>query len=180
MKTRTLTCILILLLALIITACRSDEPVEEINEAQVPISTEAETTEDAYPAAYPITEAFTPIEEAAYPITEADLAWLQQTWRLATYTEDGVEQAPPVRMLTFNADGSYSIITESEQETGVWTTLLLAVESTLILNRDTGETQYYQIINLGENELNLRTLRGNVQIDEGYLPPDLCCGYRRP
>lgn len=172
MKTRTLTCILILLLALIITACQSDEPVEELEEVQVPIPTEITTTEEAYPAGYPISEVFTPIEEAAYPITEADIAWLQQTWQLATYGEDGVEQAPPARTLTFNADGSYSIVTETEQETGVWTTLLLAVESTLILNRDTGETQYYQIIDLGENELNLRTLRGNVQIDEGYLPAD--------
>lgn len=175
MKTRTITIILVCLLALTLTACRADEPVEEIDQAYLPITTEAETAEDAYPAgedAYPIGEVFVPIEEAAYPITEADLAWLLGTWRLATYAEDGVNQAPPIKTLTFNADGSYNITTESEQETGIWTTMLLAVESTLILNREDGEIDYYQIIDLGENELNLRTQRGNQQIDEGYLPAE--------
>lgn len=175
MKTRTITIILVCLLALILTACRADEPVEEIDQAYLPITTEAETGEDAYPAgdaAYPIGEVFVSIEEAAYPITEADLAWLLRTWRLATYAEDRVNQAPPIKTLTFNADGSYSMTTESEQETGTWTTILLAGESTLILNREDGETDYYQIIDLGENELNLRIQRGNVHIDEGYLPAE--------
>ena len=175
MKKQKIAFILVCLLALILTACRADDPVDETEEIFLPIFSEAGTGEDAYPAgdeAYPIGEVFVPIDESAYPITEADLAWLLRAWRLATYTEDGIDQAPQTKTLTFNADGSYIMTTESEQETGMWTTILFAAESSLILSRDNDESQYYQILDLGENELNLRTQRGNLQIDEGYLPAD--------
>jgi hypothetical protein len=173
MKKRTIACILVCLLALILSACRADDPVDEMEEAFLPIYTEAELGENAYPAgdeAYPIGEVFLPIDESAYPITEADLAWLTRTWRLASYAEDGIDRSPPIKTLSIKDDGSYIITTGSEQETGMWTTILLAVESSLILNRDNGETQYYQILALGENELILRTQRNNLQIDEEYLP----------
>ena len=175
MKTRTTLCILVCLMALIITACRADDPIEEGKEAYLPIYTEAETGEDAYPAAdeaYPVEEFFLPIDESAYPITESDLGWLLRTWRLSTYAENGVDLAPPNKTLAFNADGSYSMTTGSEQDTGTWTTILMAVESSLILTSDTGEIQYYQIIELDESELILRTQLGNLQIDEAYLPAD--------
>ncbi len=175
MKTRTTRFILICLFALIITACRSADPIEETEEAFLPIYTEGETGEDAYPAAdeaYPVEDFFFPIDESAYPITEADLAWLMRTWRLTTYAENGVDQAAPNKTLTFNADGSYRMTEGSEQETGSWTTILLAVDSTLILTSNIGEVQYYQIIELSENELSLRTQLENLQIDKGYLPAD--------
>jgi len=175
MKTRNLLFILITLLVLILTACCADDPVEEVEESFLPLYTEVETGEMAYPAeeaAYPSGEGIIPVEEAAYPITEADLDWLLQTWQLTAYAENGVDQAPPDKTLTFNADGSYSITINSEEITGTWTTILMAVESTLILTDNAGETQHYQIIELAENELNLQTLRDNLQIEEGYRPAD--------
>jgi len=175
MKTRTTLYILLFLLALTITACRAEDPVEEVEEAFLPIHTEAETGEDAYPAeeaAYPIDEVLSPFEEVAYPITEADLAWLLQTWQLTAYAEDGVGQDPPDKTITFNADGSYGMTTGSMQETGTWTTVLLAVESTLILTNDAGESQYYEITELNQNELNLRSQVGNLIVEEEYMPTD--------
>ena len=173
MKTQTTRYILTCLLVLVLTACRADDPVEEVEEAYLPIYTEAEKSEDAYPIsdeAYPVEELIFPVDESAYPITEADLAWLLQTWRLTSYAENGVDLAPPSKTLSFNTDGTYSMTTGSEQKMGTWTTILFAMESTLILNSETSATQYYQIIALDENELSLRTQIDNLQIDEGYLP----------
>lgn len=175
MKIRKIAFILVCLLALILTACRADDPVDETEETFLPLFSDAETGEDAYPAgdeAYPIGEVFAPIDESAYPIKEADLVWLLRTWRLETSTDAGFDQATQTKTLTFNADGSYTMTTDSEQESGMWTTILYAAESSLILTRDSGESQYYQILDLGENELNLRTQRVDGQIDESYLPAD--------
>jgi len=188
-KKRTLTCILVFLLAAIFTACRPDDPIDETDETFLPIITDPDTGEidepvevsdpeigeDAYPTedtAYPIDEVLSPFDEAAYPITEADLAWLFQAWQLTAYAEDGVDQDTPEKTITFNADGSYSITTDSVQETGTWTTVLLALESTLILTNDAGEIQYYEITELNQNELNLRAQVGNLIIDEEYMPTD--------
>lgn len=175
MKTRNTLIILICLLVLILTACRADDPIEEVEEAFLPLYTEDESGDIAYPAgeaAYPAGEVFIPVEEAAYPITESDLDWLVRPWQLTAYAENGVDLAPPDKTLTFKADGSYSLTINSEGETGTWTTILLAVESTLILTDSAGESQYYQIITLAENELNLQTMRDNLQIEEKYLPAD--------
>jgi hypothetical protein len=184
MKTRIFTSVLISLLLVLISACQPKEPLPddvcpideitgEYDEDCEPSITEGEGGPDAYPvgeAAYPATDFYLPVPEDAYPITQADLMLLVRTWRLAKHAEDGIEIEPPPKTLSFTADGSYVMTTEVDQHTGIWTTILLAVESTLILNRDTGETQYYQIINLSETELILHTLRDSVQIEDRYLP----------
>ena len=159
--------------------CPIDEINGEFDQDCAPIITDGAAGADAYPAgeaAYPATDLSIPVSEDAYPITEADLTLLLKTWRLASYAENGFESEPPFKTLTFNLDGSYALATETELVQGTWTTLLFAVESTLILSSNSGDVGYYQIIDLVDNALNLRTLLGDVQIDEGYLPNDLACG----
>lgn len=178
-KQRNLVWILVCLLALVLSACQSEQPVDEL----CPIDLSAgDTDEDCLPispegdgddAAYPIEEFVVPLdEEIAYPITEADLSLLIRSWRLVRYTEDGIETAAPARTLTFNSDGTYTLSTPAGTETGTWSTILLAVDSTLILTPEVEAAQYYQIIDLGEAELNLSTWREGKAIDEEYLPAD--------
>lgn len=186
MKTRIFTSILISLLLLSVAACRANEPIldevcpidettGEYDEDCAPIFTEGEGGADAYPVgegAYPSADFNILIAEDAYPITEADLTLLLKSWRLASYAENGIESESPLKTLTFNTDGSYAIATETELIKGTWTTILLAMESTLILSPDSGDVDYYQILELDQDVLNLRTVLGTVQIDEGYLPDD--------
>ncbi len=177
MKTRNLAWIIICLLTLALSACQSDQFPEEVcpidettgeyDERCAPTSSELEAQD-----AYPLDDNFIPTLELAYPITEEDLTLLLREWRLTIYAEDGNPSNPSYKNLTFNADGSYNITTETELEQGTWTAFLRAVESTLILDPGTGITVRYQIIDLEENILNLRTWRGNIQIDEEYLPTD--------
>jgi hypothetical protein len=190
MKTRIFTTILISLLLLSIAACQASEsipdevcPIDEstgkFDEDCAPIITDGEAGSDAYPAgesAYPAIDLYIPISEDAYPVTESDLSLLLKIWRLASYVENGIKSDSPLKVLTFNADGSYTIATDTELETGSWSTILLATESTLIISPDSGEVRYYQIIELDEDALNLRSVLENVQIDEGYLPDESTCG----
>jgi hypothetical protein len=186
MRTRIFTTILISLLLLLTAACQAKEPISdevcpideisgEFDEDCAPIITDGEVGPDAYPAgqdAYPAEDFYIPVPEEAYPITQADLALLLRTWRLASYAENGVESDPPLKTLTFNPDGSYAFAAETGQIQGNWSTILLSIQSTLILSPDAGDVQYYQILALEEDLLNLRTVSGNIQIDEGYLPGD--------
>lgn len=177
-KARSLMGLIFLLLALLITACQAEQPNEDVCPLDatlgeydadcLPIGSEA-AFEDA---AYPVEEDDLLIwdEQMAYPITEADLAMLIQRWRLTVYAEDGIESTPPVRILTFATDGTYTMNTESEIIAGTWTSILQAMESSLVFDAGTGYDQYYQIIGLGQAELNLRTWRDGMQIDERYLP----------
>lgn len=178
-KQRNLAWILVCLLALVLSACQSEQPVDELcpidnsagdtDEDCLPISPEG----DADDAAYPIEEFVVPMdEEMAYPITEADLSLLIRSWRLVRYAEDGIETEAPARTLTFNSDGTYTLSTPAGTETGTWSTILLAVDSTLILTPEMEAAQYYQIVDLGEAELNLSTWREGKAIDEEYLSAD--------
>lgn len=169
----------ITLLALILAACQAKQQSEEACPIDL---TTGELAEDCLPtltddeteaAAYPVEEFIMVIgDDSAYPITEADLSLLLKTWHLTSYAEDGVEFKPPFRYLTFYDDGGYAIATEPDLLTGVWTTVLLAEESTLILDPGTDQEVQYQIIDLGEAELHLRTWQDDVQIDESYEPDD--------
>lgn len=174
--------LLILLLVVVLTACQAEQPAEEV--CPIDISS-GEITEDCLPdpaeenskqAGYPVEEMIIVMgDESAYPITEADLSLLFKTWRLTAYAEGGVEANPPLRYLTFSDDGSYVKVTETGTVTGDWTTVLLAAESSLILDPGTDQEVQYQMIDLGETELNLRTWQADVQIDEGYEPDNAAC-----
>ena len=155
--------------------CPIDEISGEYDEDCAPILTEVEGKAEAYPlgeAAYPAEDLYLPVSEDAYPVTQADLTLLLKTWRLASYAENGIESEPLLKTLTFNPDGSYALATQAEQIQGTWTTTLLATESTLILSPAAGDVGYYQILKLDEDVLNLRTVIGTIQYDEGYLPGD--------
>jgi hypothetical protein len=179
-KKFTNLCLVMVLLSLILVACQA--PVEE-NSLQ-----ETAVIESAYPAeevriqkppeletAYPIEEApveQTPELDAAYPITENDLQLLHKTWALSVYSEDGIVHEPKAKTLTFGADGSYEMVTESGSTAGNWTARLFASQSTLVLDDNAGKVLTFEIIDLDEALLNLRSWRENVQIDEQFSPAD--------
>ena len=189
MKSYRYLYIIMILLVLVISACQSDAPatdelcpIDAINGEQgndcEPNSNEDETSSEAYPAgetAYPSEVSYIPLVEQAYPITEEDLNHLVKFWRLDRYTEDDSESGPPLKILALEDDGRYTIATETELERGTWATNLLAGESTLILTPESGDARYYQIVELGEDMLNLGYTRENVQITEVYLPDDTAC-----
>jgi hypothetical protein len=185
-NTRIFITVLISLLLVSIAACQSNAPISdevcpineisgEFDEDCAPIINEGEASPDAYPvdgAADPATDLYIPVSEDAYPIKQADLPLLLKTWRLVSYAENGVKSGPPLKTLTFNPDGRYTIATETELIQGTWTTILLAMDSTLILSPNAGDVGYYLILELDQEVLNLRTVLGANQIDEGYLPDD--------
>lgn len=176
---RYLAYILILILALVMTACQAEEPFAEIcpidetagefDEECAPVVTEADPAGEAYPVEETLFEFG---EQSAYPITEADLSMLLGTWRLAAYFENGVEIDTPDKTLTFTADGSYTRTTADDVKTGAWTTVLRAMDSTLMLDPDSDQVQQYEMIDLSEMELKLYTWRDNIGIEERYLPVD--------
>jgi hypothetical protein len=185
MKSYRYLYIIMILLILVISACQADVPATDelcpIDEPAADCETNS-AEDDIGPEAYPVdeiadpeTESFLPLVEQAYPITEEDLNHLVKFWRLDRYTEDDSESGPPLKILALEDDGRYTIATETELERGTWTTNLLAGESTLILTPESGDARYYQIVELGEDILNLGYTRENVQITEVYLPDDTAC-----
>lgn len=179
MKIRFSSFIVLVMLVLAMTACQSNRNAPE--ETQVTGNDEGVQAENelADPAggseaeSYPVQE-FIPIftGDEAYPISEEDLQLLLRTWSRAAYLEDGLLQDPGVKTLRFNADGSYEIVTEDGVRTGNWTAGLTAIESTLILDPGTEEVLTFEIVNLQEALLNLRSMRENIIIEEEYLPAE--------
>ncbi len=179
-KHRYVILLVIFVLALALTGCQPDEePAEGLcpidltsPESEEPCPdelTEAEPGVEAYPAE-PLEES--PPVEAAYPIVEADLSMLLRTWRLAAYLEDGVEQQPADKTLTFSADGSVALTTTGGDQAGTWSVNLQALEPTLILDFGSGGIQQYDLLSLEVNELVLRTWHDTVELEERFLPAD--------
>lgn len=175
--------ILLLLMGLVLAACQRAEepiqelcPVDELGEEQGEDCLTTPPELESEEAAYPIEEfAFVDVDEAAYPITQADLSVLLKTWHLTAYTKDGQDIKPPFRYLTFYDDGTYAIATEPDLITGNWTSFLSMVESALVFDPGTEREARYQIIDMDEAVLNLRSWQGVVQIDEGYEPDENGC-----
>lgn len=180
MKEKIAVWIILSLLIITLNACRGDQATPEIPPtASGPVEEQPES-EMAFPApesdpvedSYPIVEDAVPPVDAAYPVTDEDIQLLIGTWTLETYSEAGDSQEPEAKTLTFNADGTYEIITEGVTTTGTWSTRLGAYESTLILESDIGEMQTFEIIELIGARLHLRSARDGVRIDEEYLPAE--------
>lgn len=179
MKIRFSSFIILVVLALAMTACQASQNGPE--ESQIPNDDEGVQTENgsAYPAgesgeeSYPIQE-FIPVfsGDDAYPITEEDLQLLLRTWSRSAYSENDILQDPGVKTLHFNADGTYEIVTEEGTSTGNWTAGLTSIESTLIFDPGTDEMLTFEIVNLQEALLNLRSVRDGIIIEEEYLPAD--------
>ena len=156
--------IALIILFLVLSACRSST-----DEIPVQETTELET---AYPSEDNESIEEAPDLDSAYPITQEDLELLYLTWNLSAYSEDGIVQDPMVKSLRFNADGNYEMTTENGSTMGNWTARLFAMESTLSLNSDSGETLTFEIVDLEEALLKLRSWRENVQIEEQFQPLD--------
>ena len=163
----------LIIVLITLSACQSIPVIENITDTPSAEDTTILPDTTPFDEAYPLEDIVIPPSfEAAYPITEEDLSKLLRAWTLVTYSENGLQQQPEVKTLRFNADGSYEMITETGQESGNWTARLLAVESTLTLDPGTDEILTFEIVDLEEALLNLRSIRGETQIDEGYQPAD--------
>lgn len=179
MKIRFSSFIILVMFVLAMTACQADRNVPE--DTQAPNADEgaqienesADTVGETGEESYPIQE-FIPVfsGDDAYPISEDDLQLLVRTWSRTAYSENGILQDPGEKTLRFNADGSYEIITVEGTKTGNWTAGLTAIESTLILDSGTQEILTFEIVNLQEALLNLRSTRDDITIDEEYLPAE--------
>lgn len=175
MKKRYLAWFILAIIALALTACQRNQPVDEMS-ADRSIEGQLENR-TAYPVSpgdesYPIQDDPLPRLDAAYPITEEDLQFLIRTWSLMMYTEDDIVQDPEPKGLIFKADGSYAITDDSGATSGNWNVRLSGIESTLVLEPDTGEPQAFEIVNLDEVQLKLRSMQGDVQINEQYVATD--------
>ena len=179
MKIRFSSLLILIVVVLALTACQAN--ANDRGATQAPNGEEGVQTENgsAYPAgesgeeSYPVQE-FIPIfnSDDAYPVSEEDLQLLLRTWSRSAYSENGILQDPALKTLRFNADGSYEIVTEEGTRTGNWTAGLTAVESTLILDTGTDEVLTFEIVNLQEALLNLRSMREDITLEEEYLPAE--------
>lgn len=173
---------LIFIMVISLTACQTENHVEGV--CQIDLET-GEYLEGCIPAnngddldihAYPLeNDPKKSDADAGYPINEGDLTFLLKTWRLTSFVENGKEIKPPFRFLTFYDDGSYAIATEPDLILGEWTTVLRTEYASLLLNPGMENEVQYQIVDLQETELHLRTWQGDVEIDEGYEPDDSGC-----
>lgn len=183
--------LILILLVLIFTACQSKPPINndevcaidaatgEYDPSCAPNIQDGAVGPDAYPSDNDVNSPSTiymPIAMEAYPITEDDLTLLFTGWRLENYAENEVMLEPPLKVLSFTSEGTYTLATETELESGTWSTVLLASDASLVLTSELGDAVRYQIIELDEEHLNLRTMRDGIQIDEGYLFDDESCG----
>lgn len=161
MKTKFVL-IVLLIFVLTLSACNSD-----INgiDAGLANPDPASTTSDA---AYPLEEK-QPAAEQAYPITEASLETLMKTWSLVTLTENGTRQTVKPQTLQLNTDGSYTLITEKETESGTWTAKLSENEPSLTLYPEEGDSSTSLVVELNQTLLHLRSWQENMQIDTIYL-----------
>ncbi|MEA3326911.1 MAG: hypothetical protein U9R53_06325 [Chloroflexota bacterium] len=169
MKKKFAILIIFILLTAVLAACKATQTPVEVKSPP--------ETNDAYPIpetdqvdqAYPV-EQFVPLLEAAYPITEEDLQQLIRTWSLTNYSENDVNQAAPAKTIRFCTDGSYELTTGSETISGIWTTRLNSIESILILDPDSDHALTFDILDLNDSHLHLRSLQEGIQIDEEYQP----------
>jgi len=171
MKRRISSWTILLLLLLALIACQANQPAPALNEqlADNPAYLAGAESGDG---AYPAPEIAISLGDEAYPINEQDLELLIRTWTLSTYAENDVIKDPAIKTLTFNADGTYELTTEMGTTTGNWTAQLMAVEATLILDIGTEQVATFEIVDLTEVLLNLRSMREGIQIDEQYLPAE--------
>jgi hypothetical protein len=168
MKTRLTLIIIMTFLALSLAACQPGSTDEDAAPVADTVSENQPEDDQAYPAQEYETRSI----DAAYPVTEEDLQLLIGDWVLSTRSEDQINKEPESKTITFKADGSYKITIDQTSTTGMWTARLSAIESTLILDPGTEETLMFEIIELRKSQLNLRSIRDNVEIDELYLPQD--------
>ncbi len=172
MKTNSHILVMLLLFSLLLGACQSSQ-----------VDPSAEDGSDRSPESIPDEDTAYPVEEepdapdptavdAAYPITEAELDLLHKTWESTVYTEDGIVQDPHVKTLQFNADGTYTMTTDSETTSGEWTARLSLLESKIILTDNTGNVQTYEMITLEENQLILQSWRETIQIEQQFQPAE--------
>ena len=161
MKTK-IVLIIPLLFVLTLSACNSGN---NGTEAEIADPDPASSTMDE---AYPLEEKQPP-GEPAYPITEAGREILMKTWSLVTLTENGTRQTVKPQTLQLNTDGSYTLTSEKETESGAWTAKLSENEPSLTLYPEEGDPSIALIVELSQTLLHLRSWQENTQMDTMYL-----------
>ena len=150
----------IFILVTVLTACQTAASEQTPGETAYPVETGSKPNQENEQT----------IAESAYPISEEDLENLYQTWSLTQYTEDGTLKDSQAKTITFSANGTYQITTEKGSTSGSWTTTLLGLESTLVLDPDSDQPLTYEITTLDRDLLTLRSVQDNLEIEEQFQP----------
>ena len=146
-------------------ACQFPQKTIEAGEPTAQNQNETDG-EPGYPAA-PHRE---PTMDLAYPITEDDLKFIYTTWVLSSKTENGVEVPQATKQIEFRQDGTFEMTSDDGVNTGKWETYLSPTGSTLILDSESPDAQYFEIVTLESDQLLLSSLTDDLQIQEQYLP----------
>jgi hypothetical protein len=179
MKKQTQHWLIIILILQLLTACQpKQEQATEGETVYLPQSSSGDNTDQSQNETAPQNEDAYPLQtegtsqiETAYPVSKDDLKLLDRNWYLYAYREDGIDVEPASKSLTFSGN-RYAITTDEGTITGSWTARIESPDPILVLDSAAYGTLFYEIINLDEKSLNLRTVRDQIQIEEDYLPVD--------
>jgi hypothetical protein len=128
MKNKSLLWIILIVIALIMTACQSEQETTGEGDTTVypPQSSSGSESDPNQSQAYPLDEESYPVQEdsntsleESYPISTEDLSLLDRSWILHTYREDGVDLEPQTKTININGN-TYEIITEEGTLSGTW------------------------------------------------------------
>ena len=172
MKIRLLTMITLIVLSISLGACKTTETSTMVPETVID-QTEGQndTGETAVNQAYPLETAEKPIQqEMAYPISQDDIQMLIKAWSLTETYVEGAIQENKEKILEFNSDNTFQIITPENTITGNWSVRLFATESNLILNQMDGAFTSYQIVELEQDSLILSSIQDGKPIEEHFTP----------
>ncbi len=150
----------IFILVTVLTACQTAATDQAPVETAYPVETGSKPNQENEQT----------IAESAYPISEEDLQNLYQTWSLTQYTEDGIVKDTQSKTIAFAADGTYQMTTEQGSTSGAWTSTLLGLESSLVIDPDSDQPLTYEIIALDRDLLTLRSVQDNLEIEEQFQP----------
>ena len=174
MKIKSQTWLILLLLILVITACRADQQKDSDGETVFVPQLSSGTNDQGYPAqddAYPIQNEPVSEIESAYPISEQDLRFLNRSWFLFGYRKDGESQDPVSKTINFYGD-AFEITTEEGTQTGTWSVRINSPIPILVMDIENGNTLIYEVVNLDETNLTIQTAIDQSLIIEEYMPVD--------
>jgi ABC-type glycerol-3-phosphate transport system substrate-binding protein len=181
MKIKSQTWLILLLLILVITACRADQQKDSDGETVFVPQLSSGTNDQGYPAqdetdpqndeAYPIQNEPEPDIESAYPISQEDLKLINRNWFLFGYRKNGESLEPVSKTINFYGD-AFEMTTDEGTKTGTWSVRINSPIPILVLDTENGDTMIYEVVNLDETNLTIQTAIDQSLIIEEYMPVD--------
>jgi len=139
---------------------------------------EAGGSDTSYPTGGTGSNADYPIAKAnadpslAYPIPEEDLKILVGSWILTSRTENNVAQELVEKRLILDDDGRYELDLPDGKVNGVWSASATLNEAILIFDLGTDRANVYEIMEISEGHLHIKSDQDGLVINEFYRPAD--------